>query len=222
MDNLNCAPQLLVDEKTDRGFVNWFKALPKVRGAALMIHDGAGSTSRKSLTFELVYRMLLLYDFSIARYAPVHTVILQEFSVNSLLTACTFDIWPSCPHSVLVTFKLLVEDCLGSSILSTGLRKPFIYLSAMQGMLLVGPDPPPPLQGSEDRSIQKLWGLLQTSTELHVLQDFYCVYGENALFIATTFYKTSAVVKYIGGPQGVGIPGLQRASFSPHKISYHV
>eukprot|EP00884_Botryococcus_braunii_P018504 jgi/Botrbrau1/5337/Bobra.0346s0011.1 len=39
-------------------------------------------------------------------------------------------------------------------------------------------------------------------------KDFYSVYGDNALYIATTFYKTSAVVKYIGGPEGVGIPGV--------------
>lgn len=45
------------------------------------------------------------------------------------------------------------------------------------------------------------------SLDVRRLQDFYSVYGDNALFITTTFYKTSAVLKYIGGPEGVGIPG---------------
>jgi len=37
-------------------------------------------------------------------------------------------------------------------------------------------------------------------------QDHYSVHGENALFIATTFYKTLAVVKHIGGTEN-GLPG---------------
>lgn len=32
------------------------------------------------------------------------------------------------------------------------------------------------------------------------------MHGENALFIARTFYKTTAVVKYAGG-QASGLPG---------------
>jgi hypothetical protein len=31
-----------------------------------------------------------------------------------------------------------------------------------------------------------------------VLQDFYSVHGENAVFIAKKFYKTTAVVKTMG------------------------
>ena len=34
------------------------------------------------------------------------------------------------------------------------------------------------------------------------------MHGEDALFIAKTFYKTLAVVKYIGGQQN-GLPGAQ-------------
>jgi hypothetical protein len=39
-----------------------------------------------------------------------------------------------------------------------------------------------------------------------MFQDHYSVHGENALFIATTFYKTLAVVKHIGGSEN-GLPG---------------
>lgn len=37
------------------------------------------------------------------------------------------------------------------------------------------------------------------------IQDYYSVHGENAIYIAKTFYKTLAVVKYIGGSNG--LPG---------------
>ena len=43
------------------------------------------------------------------------------------------------------------------------------------------------------------------------LQDFYSVHGDNALFIARTFYKTTAVVKYAGG-QANGLPGISEAA----------
>ena len=39
-----------------------------------------------------------------------------------------------------------------------------------------------------------------------MLQDFYTVHGDNAIFIAKTFYKTLAVVKYLGGKEN-GLPG---------------
>lgn len=38
------------------------------------------------------------------------------------------------------------------------------------------------------------------------LQGFYSVHGEDALFIARQFYKTTAVVKYLG-KQDHGLPG---------------
>ncbi|KAK9813003.1 hypothetical protein WJX72_007194 [[Myrmecia] bisecta] len=38
-------------------------------------------------------------------------------------------------------------------------------------------------------------------------KGFYSVHGENALFIARQFYKTTAVVKYIGDPSN-GLPGV--------------
>ena len=38
-----------------------------------------------------------------------------------------------------------------------------------------------------------------------MVQDFHSVHGESALFIARTFYKTTAVVKYAGGANG--LPG---------------
>lgn len=34
---------------------------------------------------------------------------------------------------------------------------------------------------------------------MFLAQDFYSCHGENALFMARTFYKSLAVVKYIGG-----------------------
>lgn len=36
------------------------------------------------------------------------------------------------------------------------------------------------------------------------------MHGENALFVARTFYKTTAVVKYAGG-QANGLPGMPQA-----------
>ena len=42
------------------------------------------------------------------------------------------------------------------------------------------------------------------------MQGFYSVHGEDALFVARQFYKTTAVVKYLG-KQDSGLPG---ASFS--------
>ena len=44
--------------------------------------------------------------------------------------------------------------------------------------------------------------------ETVVSQDYYSVHGENAIYIAKTFYKTLAVVKYIGGSNG--LPGGPR------------
>lgn len=38
------------------------------------------------------------------------------------------------------------------------------------------------------------------------VQGFYSVHGEDALFIARQFYKTTAVVKYLG-KQDTGLPG---------------
>ena len=38
-----------------------------------------------------------------------------------------------------------------------------------------------------------------TSACVLLAQDFYSCHGENALFVARTFYKSLAVVKYIGG-----------------------
>lgn len=38
-------------------------------------------------------------------------------------------------------------------------------------------------------------------------QGFYSVHGEAALFIARDFYRTLAVVKYLGGPPPTGTPG---------------
>ncbi len=40
-----------------------------------------------------------------------------------------------------------------------------------------------------------------------VLQGFYSVHGEDALFVARQFYKTTAVVKYLG-KQDSGLPGI--------------
>lgn len=37
-------------------------------------------------------------------------------------------------------------------------------------------------------------------------QGFYSVHGEDALFVARQFYKTTAVVKYLG-KQDSGLPG---------------
>lgn len=39
-------------------------------------------------------------------------------------------------------------------------------------------------------------------------QGFYSVHGDNALFIARTFYKTTAVVKYLGGSGDAGLAGV--------------
>lgn len=33
-------------------------------------------------------------------------------------------------------------------------------------------------------------------------KGYYTVHGDNALFIARTFYRTTAVVKYLGGGGG--------------------
>lgn len=40
-----------------------------------------------------------------------------------------------------------------------------------------------------------------------VPQGFYSVHAEAALFIARDFYRTLAVVKYLGGPPPSGTPG---------------
>jgi hypothetical protein len=39
---------------------------------------------------------------------------------------------------------------------------------------------------------------------LRTPQGFYSAHGENALFVARTFYRTTAVVKYLGGGAGSG------------------
>ena len=39
------------------------------------------------------------------------------------------------------------------------------------------------------------------------VQGFYSVHGEDAVFIARQFYKTTAVVKYLG-QQDSGLPGM--------------
>ena len=39
------------------------------------------------------------------------------------------------------------------------------------------------------------------------LQGFYSVHGEDALFVARQFYKTTAVVKYLG-KEDSGLPGI--------------
>ncbi len=41
------------------------------------------------------------------------------------------------------------------------------------------------------------------------LQGFYSVHGEDALFVARQFYKTTAVVKYLG-KQDSGLPGISK------------
>jgi hypothetical protein len=48
-----------------------------------------------------------------------------------------------------------------------------------------------------------------------ILQDFYSVHGENAVFIAKKFYKTTAVVKTMGSGSNnlQGAPPLMRV---PH------
>ena len=48
---------------------------------------------------------------------------------------------------------------------------------------------------------------------LNILQDFYSVHGENAVFIAKSFYKTTAVVKTMGSSsnslQGAVLPSCR-------------
>jgi len=40
-------------------------------------------------------------------------------------------------------------------------------------------------------------------------KGFYSVHGENALFVARTFYRTTAVVKHLGGSGGsAGLPSV--------------
>lgn len=43
-------------------------------------------------------------------------------------------------------------------------------------------------------------------------QGFYSVHGEAALFIARDFYRTLAVVKYLGGPPPSSAPGSAAAA----------
>lgn len=51
-------------------------------------------------------------------------------------------------------------------------------------------------------------------------QDHYTVHGENALFIATRFYKTLAVVKHMGGTEN-GLPGRTPSCNGPHNDIPH-
>lgn len=52
-----------------------------------------------------------------------------------------------------------------------------------------------------------------TTTTLHIHpQGFYSVHGESALFIARDFYRTLAVVKYLGGPPPASTPGSKAAA----------
>jgi hypothetical protein len=46
----------------------------------------------------------------------------------------------------------------------------------------------------------------------HVIQGFYSVHGTSALVVARDFYRTLAVVKYLGGPLPTSTPGADRAS----------
>jgi DNA mismatch repair protein MSH2 len=57
---------------------------------------------------------------------------------------------------------------------------------------------------------------LQTlQTPIYFLQGFYSVHGESALFIARDFYRTLAVVKYLGGPPPASTPGGKAAAATP-------
>lgn len=47
------------------------------------------------------------------------------------------------------------------------------------------------------------------------LQGFYSVHGDSALFIARDFYRTSAVVKYLGGPPPASTPGAAAGKTTP-------
>jgi DNA mismatch repair protein MSH2 len=50
-------------------------------------------------------------------------------------------------------------------------------------------------------------------------QGFYSVHGDAALFIARDFYRTLAVVKYLGGPPPSGTPGTASKAGSSSKPS---
>ena len=47
------------------------------------------------------------------------------------------------------------------------------------------------------------------------LQDYYSVHGENAVFIAKSFYKTTAVVKTMGSSSN-NLQGTPLTRMSPH------
>ena len=59
------------------------------------------------------------------------------------------------------------------------------------------------------------WGRM-SHTSPRMLQTFFSVHGENALFVAKEFYKTNAVLKKLGNPGTLQSIHAGRASNAQH------
>lgn len=46
----------------------------------------------------------------------------------------------------------------------------------------------------------------------------YSVHGESALFVAREYYKTTAVVKYIGGPPATGLTSTHYCVLAAQRV----
>lgn len=189
------APELALDNSTQAGFCKWFQSLPQVR-------LGPRTQQRHPAT-------PLLKASSSSTSCPLPAVC----HPCALLLSCCL---PQDPQ-VIKFFDRKVGQ-RGQSVcpskrlimcLATTAARAHMH-TAMQHMQLLYDPPHVPVQHYQCWSQYKLCftSHLDThTTHTAATQGFYSVHGEAALFIARDFYRTLAVVKYLGGPPPSGTPG---------------
>lgn len=201
------APELVLDDKTTRGFITWWRDLPQVRAKT---SPSARGTALLASCYLCRFARALQLLSPLPSWCAGHSCIMSLFLSCRRMETWFASSTVRCGEPTAFHTARPRDAELAAPTVIPFFRIAFLPLFAPPFRLLL-----PRLA----RHLLFPARPAATPPPLPLLpQGFWSVHGDSALMIARRYYRTTAVVKYLGGgggPDGGGLPGvtLNRALF---------